>query len=174
MKIIVDSRMREAEKKYLSCFGDLIQLLPQDSVYEEISGHPDIFFCKLNNVLFVSPNVNISNFENFTFNTDTHIQKKHDFDANNSSNLLKSKFENNIWIKQGREKVSAKYPQDVKYNICQVGNFVIHNFDFTDKEILKYINENNLKKINIKQGYSNCSISVISNNACITSDIRNF
>ena len=47
MKIIIDSRMREVEKEYLSRFGELVEIVPQDSVYEEISGHPDIFFTKL-------------------------------------------------------------------------------------------------------------------------------
>ena len=52
MKIIIDSRMRKVEKEYLSQYGDLIELPDQSSVYEEISSHPDIFFCKINNQIF--------------------------------------------------------------------------------------------------------------------------
>ncbi len=134
MKIIIDSRMRKQEKEYLSNFGELIEIFPQESVYEEISAHPDIFFCKLDNTIFRTPNLDMD-----------------------------------IGI-VGKEAVGYKYPEDVKYNIGQIGNFVIHNFKYTDKKILDYIHEKNLEKINVKQGYANCSISTISNNACITSD----
>lgn len=63
----------------------------------------------------------------------------------------------------GKEKVGEKYPQDVKYNICQIGDFVIGS---------KYADEILKNKINIfvKQGYTKCSISVTGNNSCITSD----
>ena len=47
MKIIIDSRMRNEEKKYLKKHGELIEIECQDSVYDEISAHPDIFFCKI-------------------------------------------------------------------------------------------------------------------------------
>lgn len=135
MELIIDSRMRKIEKEYLSTFGKLIEIIPQDSVYEEISCHPDIFFCKLNNTLFRSPNLKM-----------------------------------NFGI-AGKDSVTAKYPGDIKYNVCQIGKKAIHNFDFTDKKILEYIDKCKLEKIQVNQGYSNCSISVISNNSCITSDI---
>lgn len=134
MKIIIDSRMREKEKEYLSTLGELVETAPQDTVYEEISAHPDIFFCKLNDRIFRSPNLDIS------IGT------------------------------SGKESVGSKYPEDIKYNVCQIGKFVIHNFKYTDKSILEYIEETNLKKLQVSQGYSNCSISVVSENACITSD----
>lgn len=137
MKIVIDSRMREIEKEYLSRFGDLIEILPQDSVYEEISGHPDIFFTKLNNFLFRAPNLEMK-----------------------------------VGI-SGEDMVGFNYPEDIRYNVCQVGNFVVHNFKYTDKRVLEYINENGFEKVQVNQGYSNCSTCVISNNACITSDVRN-
>ncbi len=75
-------------------------------------------------------------------------------------------------IEYGESYVSYKYPEDIKYNVCQIGNNVIHNFKYTDKKVMKIIDEFNLNKIHVNQGYSNCSISVISENACITSDKR--
>lgn len=137
MKIIIDSRMREIEKEYLSRFGELVQILPQDTVYEEISGHPDIFFCKVNNCLFRSPNLEL--------------------DLGTS----------------GRDSVGFNYPEDIKYNVCRLGNFVIHNFKYTDKDVSDYIENSGLEKIQVNQGYSNCSTSVISDRACVTSDVRN-
>lgn len=141
MKIIIDSRMRKIEKEYLSQYGDLIELPYQSSVYEEISSHPDIFFCQINNQIFQAPNLKLEN-----------------------------KLETKLKTKQGSNSVGAQYPEDIKYNICQIGKRVIHNFKYTDPAVAKYIDSTGIQKINIKQGYSKCSISVTSENSCITSD----
>lgn len=137
MKIIIDSRMRNEEKECLKKYGELIEIECQNSVYDEISAHPDIFFCKINNQIFQAPNLKLKT------NLDTIV---------------------------GSGAVGACYPADVRYNICQIGKKVIHNFKYTDATIKQYIDKTKLKKINIKQGYSKCSISVTSENSCITSD----
>ena len=67
------------------------------------------------------------------------------------------------------DEISA-HPDDVKYNICQIGKKIIHNFKYTDPLVNEYINSVELEKINIKQGYAKCSIAVTSENSCITSD----
>lgn len=138
MKIIIDSRMRKIEKEYLSQYGELIEIPHQTSVYEEISSHPDIFFCKINNKIFKAPN----------------LEMKTD-----------------ITYEEGKEAVNSFYPEDIKYNICQIGNNVLHNFKYTDTKILEYIKSEKLKQIQIEQGYSKCSICPTSNSSCITSDI---
>ena len=137
MKIIIDSRMRKKEKEYLKKYGELVEIECQPSIYDEISAHPDIFFCKINNKIFQAPNLQ-----------------------------LKEKLETT----QGQTPVEPKYPNDIKYNICQIGQNITHNFKHTDPAVLEYINYTNLKKINVNQGYTKCSISVTSENSCITSD----
>ena len=62
------------------------------------------------------------------------------------------------------------YPEDIKYNVCVLGNYAIHNFKYTDKVVLKLLEENGYELINVEQGYSNCSIAVIDNNSVITTD----
>lgn len=47
---------------------------------------------------------------------------------------------------------------------------MIHNFKYTEPKILEFIEKQNLQKIQIAQGYSNCSIAVISENAVIVTD----
>lgn len=69
-------------------------------------------------------------------------------------------------------KFGKNYPEDVKYNVCQIGKHVVHNFKFTDSKILDFIEQENLHKIQISQGYSNCSIAVISKNAAIVTDSK--
>lgn len=137
MKIIIDSRMRNEEKEYLKKYGELIEIECQDCVYDEISAHPDIFFCKINDQIFQAPNL---------------------------------KLEKQLKTQKGSSSVGKQYPDDVKYNICQIGKKIIHNFKYTDHLVNEYINSVELEKINIKQGYAKCSIAVTSENSCITSD----
>lgn len=47
---------------------------------------------------------------------------------------------------------------------------MVHNFKLTDSKILATIQAQNLTKIQIAQGYSNCSIAVIDENAVIVTD----
>lgn len=63
----------------------------------------------------------------------------------------------------GNESVKYKYPDDVKYNVCQMGKYIIGS-KYADKKILNKIN------VFVNQGYTKCSISVTSDNSCITSD----
>lgn len=137
MKIIIDSRMRNEEKEYLKKYGELIEIECQDCVYDEISAHPDIFFCKINGQIFQAPNL---------------------------------KLKKQLKTQKGSSSVGKQYPDDVKYNICQIGKKIIHNFKYTDHLVNEYINSVELEKINIKQGYAKCSIAVTSENSCITSD----
>lgn len=48
----------------------------------------------------------------------------------------------------------------------------MHNFKLTDIKILATIQAQNLTKIQIAQGYSNCSIAVIEENAVIVTDLK--
>lgn len=138
MKIIIDSRMRNVEKEYLAQYGELIEIPYHDICYDEVSSHPDIFFAKIDGVLFKAPNVKM----NLPYGI------------------------------VGNSLVEGKYPNDVRYNVCQIGNNIVHNFKYTDSKIMNYITEQKMSKINVKQGYSNCSICVTSDNSCITSDMN--
>lgn len=129
--LLVDERIRDIEYKYLvNNLGQNVEKLQlSDDVYEEISGHSDIFYAKIDNKIYAAPNAKI----------------------------LKKKFI------IGNENVGYKYPNDVKYNICQIGKNVIGS-KFADSKIKDRIN------IFVKQGYTKCSISVTSENSCITED----
>ena len=70
----------------------------------------------------------------------------------------------------GNSVLKSKYPYDIFYNVCILGNKAIHNFKYTDKTILNILEENNFEKIHINQGYSKCSIAVIDENSAIVTD----
>jgi hypothetical protein len=140
MKIIIDNRMRKIEKEYLSSFGKLIELPKFDQLYDEISSHPDIFITKVDDKIICAPCI---------------------------KDLLEPKISNLII---GEKNPKLPYPNDIYYNVCIFGNYAIGNFEHVDKRVLNTIDETNKIKINVKQGYSNCSCRPINENALITSD----
>ena len=141
--LIIDERMRDIEKQTLQRLGyELIEIKKSTKVYPEISSHVDIFACKVKNKI---------------------IAEKHVYD------ILKNKLKKYIII-QGNSAIQNVYPKDINYNVCIVGNKAIHNFKYTDSKIAQELKKNNFELINVKQGYSNCSIAVIDENSIILSD----
>ena len=57
--LIIDSRIREIEYRYLSKYFNVKKLPLSDDVYEEISGHSDIFYCSINDDIIMAPNSKI-------------------------------------------------------------------------------------------------------------------
>ena len=68
------------------------------------------------------------------------------------------------------EKISEKYPHDVKFNAAIVGNTLICNKKNVSQLILAEADKNNYPIINVPQGYTKCSTCVVSDNAIITAD----
>ena len=122
----------------------LIEINKNNNVYSEISSHVDIFTCKIKEKIVVE---------------------------NTAYENLKSQLKNmkEILVK-GTSIVQNEYPNDIYYNVCIVGNKAIHNFKYTDSKIVQELKKNNFELINVKQGYSNCSIAVIDENSIILSD----
>ncbi len=128
--ILVDERIRDVEFEYLQTFNHKVKKIPlSNDVYDEISGHSDIFYANIDGEVYSAPNASI-------------IEKEFII---------------------GNEKVGKNYPDDVKYNVCQIGKYVIGS---------KYADEKIKDKINIfvNQGYTKCSIAVTGEKSCITTD----
>lgn len=143
--ILIDSRMRNVEKNMLKYLGyKLVEIERSNNVYAEISSHVDIFTTKIGDTLIVEK----SKYDDLVF-------------------MLKDTEYN---IESGKEEVGLNYPEDIKYNVCMVGNYAIHNFKYTDKHVLKRLKESEYELINVEQGYTNCSIAVIDDRSVITTD----
>lgn len=128
--ILVDERIRDVEFEYLQTFNHDVKKIPlSKDVYDEISGHSDVFYANIDGKVYSAPNALI--------------------------------IENGFII--GNEKVGKNYPDDVKYNVCQIGKYIIGS---------KYADEKIRDKINIfvNQGYTKCSIAVTGEKSCITTD----
>lgn len=139
----VDYRISEIEESTLKKLGvNIIKVPKHHHLYSAIDGHPDMQINILNsNSLIIS---------------------------NNSSKELFDKIPNYIDIIKSTYALEKKYPKDICLNAVNLKNVFIHNIQNTDPTLLKKVCNKNL--IDIKQGYSKCSIAIVSENAFITSD----
>ncbi len=69
-----------------------------------------------------------------------------------------------------QEPTGQNYPLDVLFNACIVGKNLICNIKTVSKLILNAAESQDYKIINVPQGYTKCSVCVVSENAVITSD----
>jgi len=150
MIAFVDYRITNKELNKLHSFCDKIIKTPKsDNLYEAINGHTDIQI----NVISKSDRLLI-------------VQK--DIDKN-FLNLLD---ENNLKYIFSNNSLTYTYPGNIILNGLILNNFFIHNTKFTDPNLLLSVKEK--KIINVKQGYTNCSILKVTDNAFITSDLSIF
>ncbi len=142
MLIITDKRIPPQAKEKLSDYGEIINFSTEGITYESISGHPDIFFCQVDNQLIVAPNL-------------PEVYK----------NTLNK---NTIPFIEGEMPIEKKYPGTSRYNIVATENYLIHNFRYTDSVITDIGDD--LELIHSGQGYTRCNLLPLRDNYFITSD----
>lgn len=64
-----------------------------------------------------------------------------------------------------------KYPENILLNFLFIGNTLYGKLSAIDKNLLDYCSENNIKTVNVNQGYARCATLVLNNKAAITSDV---
>lgn len=143
---LVDKRItHNMQNTLLDLDIKIIKTTECPNTYNAIKCHPDISLCKLyDNNIVVAPNV---------YDYYSKTLKNYGFNVIKGSSLIQN-----------------KYPHNISYNVAIFGNYAIHNFKYTDPEILKFLEENNIQKIDVEQGYSKCSICIVDENSIITSD----
>lgn len=144
--VLIDERAYD-KTFYLLEEYKIIPIIVNNSqdVHAAICSHPDIFYFPFqNDIIITAPN-----------------------SPSNTTQKLKDIGLNIIF---GDKVLESKYPNDCAYNIARISNFIIHNFQITDKKILELIKKYSLKTINVKQGYTKCSVLIVGKNAIITSD----
>ena len=144
MICFVDYRTTENEINSLKKNNfDVIKIPRDNNLYKAIDGHTDIQLNILDtNTIIVNKNIDL------TF-----------------KELWKRK---NINFIESFSTLSSKYPNNISLNAYITDNYLIHNLKFTDKKILDYCK--NKKIINVKQGYTKCSILPLREKAIITND----
>lgn len=85
-----------------------------------------------------------------------------------SKDFLESLDKKGIDYTLSKESLDSKYPKDIIINALITDNLFVHNLSYTDKNLLKL--QQGKKIINVKQGYTKCSILPLKEDAFITSD----
>ena len=66
--------------------------------------------------------------------------------------------------------LGRKYPEDVTFNAACTGKYFLHNFSYTDENLLRAAKTMGMELVNVRQGYTKCSVAVIDENSIITYD----
>lgn len=143
---IVDGRIDSEIENNLKKLGlEVIKSIKCEEVDESIAYHPDIVLHPIDyNTLIVAPNV-------YEYYKDK-LQKK------------------GIKLIKGEHFLGREYPADIAYNVGRLNNIAIHNFKYTDEVLKFYLKKGNLTLVNVKQGYSKCSLAIVNEKSAITSD----
>ncbi|MFA7411382.1 MAG: DUF6873 family GME fold protein, partial [Tissierellaceae bacterium] len=75
-----------------------------------------------------------------------------------------------IKLIRGEKYLDCKYPDDIAYNVGRLSNVAVHNFKHTDEKLKFYLQKENLKFVDVKQGYSKCSLAIVGEYSAISSD----
>lgn len=151
--LLIDARIRKEEYEYLSRYFNVIKMPLSNDVYEEISGHSDIFYCKINNKIICAPNAPIIN-DNFIMGIHKVYKNYPNDVAYNACQIgniiIGSKYTDktikpDIIVKQGYVKCSIAVTSPKS---CITTDRNIYN-SLTCKGVHStYIQENNIKLLN--------------------------
>ena len=145
MYCFLDYRCTDEEINNISNQGVTPIIVPKtNKVYDAINGHVDI---QMN---IISNNTVI-----------IHKSMEKSFSDTLDNYNIKYIFSN--------DDLKYSYPGDIILNGVVLDNYFIHNLKYTDKNLMT--NMKDKKLINVKQGYSKCSVLVVGKKAIITSDI---
>jgi len=139
---LIDGRVSKEAKEALSRYCDIIEFHTRGITYEAVSGHPDLFFCKLADTLVTAANLPV-------FYQD----------------ILKKR---GIVFVSGTHSVGNRYPETARYNAAATDAFLVHRLDITDPRILE--SAAGLEKISVDQGYARCSLLPLERGRFISSD----
>lgn len=142
MQIIVNRDIPEQALVNLRQLGEVIIISSDGITYPAISGHPDVFFCMVNNVIIAAPNV--------------------------PKEILVQFRRNNIDFIEGTTIVGKSYPDTAHYNAVVTEKYLIHNLKITDSKIVEYCKGK--IQIHVNQAYTRCNLLPLKNNSFITSD----
>lgn len=69
------------------------------------------------------------------------------------------------------KKAGNKYPENILLNFLYLNNTLYGKLSAIDKNLLDYCKVNNIRTVNLNQGYARCSTLVLNKKAVITSDL---
>lgn len=143
-RVLIDYRTDKASITELERLGVTVyKTTPVKSLYNEVMGHPDMQIHFINSKAICAPEV---------------------------YNYYKSMNFADIEFICGSRELKSTYPDDVAYNVCNLGEYVILRPLSVAIEILSEYHYLNKKILKSRQGYAKCSICVVNDNSAITAD----
>lgn len=142
---IVDCRADDKTVYSLENYGlKVIPTIKIDGLYDAIATHTDI------QIHYIGENKFVCAPECFDY--------------------YKSQLNDDFTLIKGSLEIKSQYPYDIGYNVTSLDKFVICNSRFTAIEILSEYKSMSKEILNVKQGYSKCSVCVVNSNSVITAD----
>ncbi len=143
-RVLIDFRTDLETIKELNRIGySVYKTTPVNSLYEEVKGHADMQIHFINSKAICAPETyNYYNMLNF----------------------------DGIELIKGSKPLKPTYPDDVLYNVCNIGKYVISRPLCTAIEIFSEYRSLKKEFLNARQGYAKCSICVVNENSAITAD----
>jgi hypothetical protein len=142
MLIIVDAKIPVMAKEALSAMGKLLELTTDEIVYPAISGHPDVFFCRVGQELVAAPNL--------------PARYRETLSALGIITIC------------GTSQLGLQYPATAKYNAVATHTYLIHPPAITDPSIKNLCI--NKKTLSVKQGYTRCNLMMVGEEHALVSD----
>lgn len=143
-RALVDYRIESESIDELTRLGvKVYKTTPINSLYTEVDGHADM---------------------------QIHFIDKKAVCAPEAYDYYKSLDLPDIKLICGSRALYNKYPDDIAYNVCSFGKYVICRPLCTAIEILTEYHYLKKEILNTRQGYAKCNICIVSDNCVITSD----
>lgn len=99
-----------------------------------------------------------------------HIKDDNIFVANGEEKIIFSLKEYNIPFTTTKAKLNPDYPFDVLLNCLYLNGKLFCRADSVDDSIINYCKLNGIEIVDVKQGYSRCSVCVVDEKSAITAD----
>ncbi len=143
-RVLVDYRTSEETISELKRLNIIVyKTTPVKTLYDEVNGHSDIQIHFVNNKAICAP-------ETFQY--------------------YKSLDLSGIDLIKGSKELKNKYPDDIGYNACSLGKYLVCRPLCTAIEILSEYHYLKKEILSARQGYAKCSICVVNDNSAITAD----
>lgn len=142
MLIIHDRRLPKSAVENLQRYGKCVPFMTRGITLESIAGHPDIFFCPVDENIVIAPDIPV---------------KYPDL-------LLKEGRK----VVSGELSVGNKKQEAAHYNVVVTETKVIHHQKYTDSTILSLAGDRSF--VHVSQAYTRCSLLPLKENHFMTSD----
>ncbi len=145
---IIDKRMPNECKNALNKRGfKTLELPPFSALSESVSSHPDM-------LIFLGDKI--------FCHIDYYKATKDVLDIISDVSGMEIFFSS--------ENINEKYPSDILFNAVKLGNYIFGRTDSMSELIKNYADQNKTTLVNVKQGYTKCSVCKVSEGAIITAD----